>query len=120
MFRRLIALFLLIAVTGSAMESVMGVLRDGEIHHETEALAAQHASASAGEHGHEDVSAPSHQHGGEHQHGTATDHCTHQHGTAAATSVAFALAADVSVRLSTEPSGHTDSSPTTLFHPPRT
>jgi hypothetical protein len=84
-FRRLIALVLLLAVSGSAAESLVGQLRDGEVHHETSVAAASHASHARGDHGHEDAGAPSHEHGGEHQHGTNADHCTHQHGTAVVT-----------------------------------
>lgn len=67
---------MLLTVTFSDAETVMGLLRDGSIHHESTASAATHASFSGGEHGHED-GLP---HGTEHQHGTPADHCTHQHG----------------------------------------
>ena len=77
MARRLIALLMLVTVAGSSVESVVGQLRDGAIHHESISDAAAHASVSHGEHGHEDESS----HGPDHQHGTPTDHCTHQHGT---------------------------------------
>ncbi len=75
--RRLVALLMLLAVAFSLGETVTGQLRDGEVHHESNAEASAHALAAHGEHGHEDGSS----HGPEHQHGTAADHCTHQHGT---------------------------------------
>lgn len=77
MFRRLIALFMLLSITFSSAETVIGVLRDGAIHHESSAEAGNHALRSLGEHGHEDSSS----HGPDHKHGTPADHCTHQHGT---------------------------------------
>ena len=68
---------MLLAITFSSAETVMGLLRDGSVHHETMASAASHSVLTGGEHGHED-GVP---HGTEHQHGTPADHCTHQHGT---------------------------------------
>lgn len=77
-FRRLVAFFMLLAVTFSYGETVTGMLRDGAVHHEeSAATAALHAIAAQGEHGHEDGSS----HGPGHEHGTPADHCTHQHGT---------------------------------------
>lgn len=77
MIRRLTALFMLFSVTYSSAESVIGVLRDGEVHHESMAAAAQHASHDHVSHGHENGSSPD----SEHQHGTQADHCAHHHGT---------------------------------------
>jgi len=72
-------------------ESVLGALRDGRVHHESGMTAASHSSSgSQGDHGHEDGPL-SHQHGGQHQHGTAADHCTHQH-SAGSPAVGLALA----------------------------
>ena len=68
---------MLFALTFSRAETVLGLLRDGAVHHETLAAAAVHSSSSTGDHGHEDDDP----HGPEHQHGTPSDHCTHQHGT---------------------------------------
>lgn len=82
--RRWIALLMLCLLAGSSVESVIGVLRDGEVHHENAGDARAHRLASADhvEHGHEDSSVPEeHRHGPDHQHGTAADHCTHHHGT---------------------------------------
>lgn len=76
MFRRLAAVLMLLAVTFSSAETVIGELRDGEVHHESTVEAAAHAHGSHNEHGHEDGSS----HGPDHQHGTSSDHCTHQHG----------------------------------------
>lgn len=81
--RRLLALTLLILTSVSSMEAVVGVMRDGEVHHENPVVAAAHAQVAGGDHGHEDA-APSgeHRHGEGHDHGTAGDHCTHGHGPA--------------------------------------
>lgn len=76
MYRRLIAAFMLFAVTLSSAEVVLGELRDGEVHHESMAEAAAHDHGRDGEGEHEHGSP----HGPEHQHGTSGDHCTHQHG----------------------------------------
>ena len=76
MLKRLAAVLMLFTVAFSNAETVMGVLRDGTVHHESNAVAAAHALAHTGEHGHEDQ-AP---HGPKHEHGTPADHCTHQHG----------------------------------------
>lgn len=81
--RRLLALTLLILTSVSSMEAVVGVMRDGEVHHENTLVAAAHAQVAGGDHGHEDAT-PSgeHRHGEGHDHGTAGDHCTHGHGPA--------------------------------------
>lgn len=73
---RLAALLMLLTITFSSAETVVGLLRDGAVHHESSAEAATHALMAQGEHGHEDGA----QHGPNHEHGTPADHCTHQHG----------------------------------------
>lgn len=79
---RLTALLMLLTLAFSNVETVLGVLRDGEVHHESSAVAAGHAMQAQGEHGHEDgrTQGPEHEHGPQHEHGTPADHCTHQHG----------------------------------------
>lgn len=89
--RRLIALLLLIVGTAFNMEAVTGLLRDGAVHHEDPAAAAVHADAAAGEHGHEDASGPSGNQSEDHEHGTSSDHCTHQHGIALVPTIAFTI-----------------------------
>lgn len=84
MIRRCVALALVFSFTVSSAEAVVGAVRDGSVHHEDTASAAAHASQSRGEHEHEDASP----HGPRHSHGTAADHCTHQHGTAVTTACA--------------------------------
>jgi ABC-type Zn2+ transport system substrate-binding protein/surface adhesin len=85
--RRLLALTLLILTSVSSMEAVVGVMRDGEVHHENPGVAAAHAQESAGDHGHEDAASPGeHSHDEGHDHGTASDHCTHTHSAAVLTS----------------------------------
>lgn len=85
--RRLLALTLLILTSASSMEAVVGVMRDGEVHHENAAVAAAHAQELSGDHGHEDgARSGEHRHGEDHEHGTSTDHCTHVHSVALLTS----------------------------------
>lgn len=79
MFRRLTALLVLLTVTYSSAEAVVGVLRDGAVHHESMAEAASHAPLAGAEHSHDGVDGSS-QHT-DHEHGNSSDHCTHQHGT---------------------------------------
>lgn len=111
---------MLALTVGSTVESVAGVLRDGEVHHESAATAAAHAGRSAGEHGHEDAgSAGDHEHGPEHQHGTANDHCTHTHGMAPPASFAFDLPVTLIVLSYSEPVTHTGTESHPLFHPPK-
>ena len=118
-YRRWFALFLTFALTVSFVEPVLGELRDGEIHHESDAAAALHAAQADGEHGHEDAGTPAHPHGGEHQHGTGTDHCTHQHGVAAPTTVGFALVPTTLIQHATHPQVRFRWTPSRLFQPPR-
>lgn len=89
---RLIALCVLLLTTASNLEVVVGMLRDGRVHHEDAATALVHAESGPGEHGHEDASAPAnHRHGKGHEHGTSGDHCTHVHGVALVGSFSFLL-----------------------------
>lgn len=81
--RSLGVLALIALATGSIVEPVVGTLRDDAVHHETAAAADAHRQVDPpGDHGHEDgaIGGPRHQHGRHHEHGTATDHCTHAHG----------------------------------------
>jgi ABC-type nickel/cobalt efflux system permease component RcnA len=117
--RRLLALFLLLATGLAQLETVYGTLRDAEVHHEDAASAAQHARVFLGDHGHEDAHDDHHEHGEGHQHGTGADHCTHQHGTAQPTTLAFALA-DVYASLDVmEPSTASGRTSSGFFRPPR-
>ena len=101
--RRLIALTLLILTSASSMEAVVGVVRDGEVHHENAAVAAAHAEASSGDHGHEDATrSGEHRHGEDHEHGTSTDHCTHVHSVALLTSSPPPLAVELTEIFFTE------------------
>lgn len=119
LLRRIVAALALLTFFGSGAEAVEGMLRDGEVHHESGALAAAHAGLG-GEHGHEDGPLSDHsEHGTGHQHGTNTDHCTHQHGTAlpAGQNPAPRLCAEV--LLVPDAPGRLVRISTTLFHPPR-
>jgi hypothetical protein len=89
--RRLIAFCLVLLTAASNLEAVVGMLRDGEVHHEELSAASLHATPD-GEHGHEDASSPAgHQHDENHEHGTSGDHCTHVHGMALIPTFAFAV-----------------------------
>lgn len=83
MWRRLIAgLTILLGALANA-ETLIGTVRDGDVHHETVATALAHKSLAPGIHDHPDT--PGSSDGGSgpgHQHGTAADHCTHHHGAA--------------------------------------
>lgn len=119
--RRLLALVLLLLGAASSLESVVGELRDGAVHHESAATAAFHAPEARGDHGHEDGSLPgNHRHSQGHEHGTGSDHCTHQHGTALLVE-RFDPLFFVTVQTA-HAAGRArapDGMPTPLFHPPR-
>lgn len=117
--RRIVAALALLTFFGSNAEAVEGMLRDGEVHHESGALAAAHAG-SGGEHGHEDGPLSDHsEHGSGHQHGTNTDHCTHQHGTALPAGQNPDPRICAEVVLLPDATGCPAWISTTLFHPPR-
>ncbi|MCL7937884.1 MAG: hypothetical protein M8844_06970 [marine benthic group bacterium] len=80
---RRIALLLLAIVMVSALEPVVGLARDGAVHHETAAEAATHAGLANAAHAHEtgESASPTDADGG-HEHGSPSDHCTHMHGIA--------------------------------------
>lgn len=92
--RRYIALALLVGYFASSAEAVLGVVRDGSVHHESAAAAAihqgEHQVEYRGEHGHEDSGVGA-EHDAEHQHGTSSDHCTHAHGMSLPAFCAFAV-----------------------------
>lgn len=118
--RRLIALVVLLAVAASGLESVVGMLRDGEVHHESLAAATVHKVASDGAHRHDDRQIPAERDGGErHDHNTAADHCTHQHSAATVPVIAFALPADTSSDILDDPLLSSEGHTTHLPHPPR-
>jgi hypothetical protein len=90
--RRFIALALLVGYLASSAEAVLGVVRDGSVHHESMAAAAIHQGEHHGEHGHEDPGVGA-EHDAEHQHGTSSDHCTHAHGMSLPAFCAFSVQA---------------------------
>ncbi|MGH7568889.1 MAG: hypothetical protein ACREMW_09625 [Gemmatimonadales bacterium] len=119
--RRLIGIALFILTPASTLEAVVGVVRDGSVHHEGTAVAAEHqVMGTNGDHGHEDGLPPwQHRHTPQHQHGTAADHCTHVHGVALTASYDLTLGTPVLDQPQTEPPIHTDWSSRGEFHPPR-
>ena len=112
--RRLVGIALLILAPASAVEPVYGVVRDGDLHHESAAAAATHRGAGSQDgHGHED-SLPTH------QHGTPADHCTHVHGIpclGAAVPLSFGAAVWVPHRPAVVI--HRSEASLAAFHPPR-
>ena len=118
--RRLLALTMLILTTTSSLEAVLGVVRDGEVHHEDAAAAAAHTQHFDGDHGHEDaVPAGDNRQAGDHEHGTASDHCTHVHAMALLPSFAFViLIAEASTQYSEKSLPHSLLSET-FSRPPR-
>ncbi len=87
MIKRLTTALVIFAWTLMSVESVVGELRDGDVHHESASAAAQHRAVSAGGLGHEHAEAPAEGGKGDeqdnnHRHGSSSDHCTHVHGVA--------------------------------------
>jgi hypothetical protein len=77
------AFVLLLAIMGFTLEPVVGVVRDGEVHHETAAEAATHSGLATAGHAHEqNDSQTSEDSESDHEHGSNADHCTHSHGIA--------------------------------------
>lgn len=116
MLHRLAAVLMLFTIAFSQTETVMGLLRDGGVHHESAAAAAVHSEYGQGEHGHED-GAP---HGPEHEHGTPADHCTHQHGNLfTPKSPVLAILSYTIPQVFLEPPLWFDRFSEPAFHPPR-
>ena len=83
LLNRAVILVLIAGVQLSALESAISAARDGDVHHESSAEAAQHTEYDALGHADEALEESSeHEHGPEHRHGTSADHCTHVHGVA--------------------------------------
>ncbi len=115
-FRRATALVLAFTFTVSTAESVMGAVYDGEAHHETDAAAIEHQIEQGTTHADEEK-APA---GDEHAHGSAADHCTHQHSVPLPASATRAdMIADQLAPLDSPPVGPLSRSIEALFRPPR-
>lgn len=118
---RLAAIVTVFGTGFGTFEPAVGLLRDGEVHHEGTIQAAEHAAAQTGEHGHEheSESAPG-RHGPGHQHGTGVDHCTHVHGTALVSGALDLIDPDDRAEPSQdELLTHSQLNPHRPFHPPR-
>ena len=114
------ALLLLLLTIGSFAESVVGPLRERIVHHESEETVRAHMlTTSGGEHAHEDAVPTEHQRGPAHQHGTALDHCTHQHTADVPSPFAWALASTAATASISEPLHYTSRPISAEFHPPR-
>jgi hypothetical protein len=99
--RRSVTLFVLIMMMASRAEAVTGEVRDGDVHHESTAEAVVHAQDPHGAHAHDgadavndqapeptkDTRAAPEDGTSSHEHGSASDHCTHVHGVAAMSSM---------------------------------
>lgn len=116
--RRSIALALLLGYSASAAEATVGVVRDGAVHHESSAAAAVHQETRQGDHGHEDPGAGA-EHGSDHQHGTAGDHCTHTHGMSIPSACDFEVVASVEAAVEVSPLMRTGTSQGSHFRPPK-
>lgn len=87
---RFAALGMLGATLISALEPVVGMVRDGDIHHESALMAAAHSRSGVVQHSRKvvrDQSSDDQERG--HGYGTAADHCTHAHGAFVATAQSF-------------------------------
>lgn len=116
--RRWLALGILLAYAASAAEAVVGVVRDGEVHHESTVAAAVHRAEHQSEHGYQHVDHGTHD--ADHGHDGSSDHCTHLHGVSvpAACSVEVSTGSrSVTVALATP--SPTDRTPESDFRPPR-
>lgn len=118
-FRAIIATLLLVGYGTTSVEVVVGELRDGEVHHESVLAAAEHQANADGEHGHEEPVDDA-EHGPDHQHGTAGDHCTHAHSVSLPTgTAAFHVVTDVRSIPALAPRTQSGVFKAPLFHPPR-
>lgn len=118
-FRAIIATLLLVGYGATSVEVVVGELRDGEVHHESVVAAAEHQANTDGEHGHEET-ADDAEHGPDHQHGTAGDHCTHTHSVSLPMGQAdFHVVTDVRSTAAPAPRVQSGVFKAPLFHPPR-
>lgn len=92
MIRRVVAIVLMLATSGSAAESVQGLVRDGAMRSENNVARSHLVARVTGDRGSEDGTARGqpHRHGA---HGNATpeDHCMHQHGPAMPASVGLSF-----------------------------
>jgi hypothetical protein len=115
------ALLLLLLAIGSYAESVIGPLRERIVHHESaETVLAHTLATSGGQHAHEDGPAPAEHHRGPaHQHGTALDHCTHQHTAVVPSPLTWAVASMSEATSVSEPVHYTSRRISAEFHPPR-
>ena len=114
-WRSLVALILLVGYGMTMAESVLGDVRDGAVHHESAIEAMAHTGSGQGEHGHEDVG----EHGPEHQHGTAVDHCTHTHSVSLPTQHHFGFVVLQSLNSQFAETLRGGTAVRSLFHPPK-
>lgn len=123
MLRRVTAVAMWLSLTFSLAETVVGEIRDGEVHHETAIEAAAHDHGLDGrsrvrgvEHHEDDDSDPDRQH----QHGSGSDHCTHPHGEqCGGVPLILVVPAEDSPPVSQVSAMVSDPRARTILHPPR-
>ena len=118
---RVTAALMLIGTGIGRFEPLVGLSRDGAVHHEGPVAATQHATVHSDglEHRHDSESAPR-EHGSEQRPGTGADHCTHVHGPAViGESPTLLLRAVQEHAVQTELPHGSDPHPTKLLRPPR-
>lgn len=119
--RRWTAFILLLGVAVFSVEPGIGALRDGDVHHESGAVAAVHAVLGHFDQAHHNDDAPPTRSApvGGHRHGTLNDHCTHQHSVVPAAALAVAPDPLPERQPLSVPPVHPAGSSADFFHPPR-
>lgn len=125
MTKRLTAALMIFTWALMSVESVMGELRDGDVHHESSLEAVQHRAASGGGFGHDHAEEPGradqdNEQDRDHRHGSSADHCTHLHGVALIEMVAAATPTPVDYACDwPSPSSNHSVPAEVLPHPPK-
>ena len=117
--RRLVAVFALFAAVFTVVEPVLGELRDGDIHAEDVIIVADQGAHALAALAHSPRDLAGHSHEGSHQHGTNTDHCTHQHGLSFPAHADFILDDARAVPVTPDVPLFTSRISSHSFHPPR-
>ncbi|MGD2045400.1 MAG: hypothetical protein PVH96_04195 [Gemmatimonadota bacterium] len=115
--RRGLAFSILLAYAVSAAEAVVGVVRDGDVHHESALAAAVHRAEHLPDHAFEQGGHDAH--GSDHGHGSSSDHCTHIHGVSLPALCQFELVGPTpAARKSMIPAAPSQVVPTIRLRPP--
>ena len=117
---RRISFVILAAITVFTLEPVMGVVRDGAVHHETSARAAAHSFLAGAGHAHGTIESDRADDSGQrHEHGSSADHCSHAHGLALVGTFVFEIGTTETLLSFDEAARNPMHTPTALTHPPR-